>query len=149
MEISYSLNTTSSNTIYNYLIEVADSFIPNLNERVVNIKDYVEKIKSKAIIFEAKQKDHLVGMLAAYFNDHNSNIAFITTMSVAKLYQNKGIAKSLMLEAIKYGKEHKFNKIRLEVNKRNEKAIVFYKIMNYSITNISYHNEFIVMELCI
>ncbi len=128
----YKINNASAEEIFKHLTFCKDQFVPPLNE-YVDIKSYSMKIKSNALTFEAWQRDYLVGLLAAYFNDFTSKKAFITSLSVATQFQGLGIAKSLLLRCLEYSAEHDFRAIDLEVNKNNKKAIRFYMSNEFSI----------------
>ena len=125
-EVDYKIKTASREGIVEHLNRCANSFIPPLHT-YVDIQKYAEKINKNAITFEAWDKNTLVGLIAAYFNDENTKIGFITNVSMVKEYQGLGIASKLLLLTIEYGKEHNFRIIRLEVNKINQKALTLYK----------------------
>lgn len=136
MNIRYSKNTASENALNTYFISNKGLFAhPQLKER--GLQSYINKIRGKAVIFEAWHNDQLIGLLAAYFNDFESKTAFISLIGISPKYQRMGIAAKLLFDAINYGKKIDIKKIRLEVNRSNRKAITFYKDMGFVIMNDS------------
>lgn len=147
--IKYSLNVSSAEALYNYLVGVADLFVPNLLERVDNLREYAGRIKEKAVIIEAWDKDYLAGMLAVYLNDFESKVGFISIISVTKECQRKGIAKALLSNAVKMGRENNFEKIRLEASKKDKRSIAFYKANQFVISGENPRSNSFIMELSI
>jgi ribosomal-protein-alanine N-acetyltransferase len=125
-EVYYKIKTASCEVIIEHLNRCTNFFNPPLHT-YVDIQKYGEKIDNHAITFEAWDENTLVGLIAAYFNDENTKIGFITNVSMLKEYQGLGIASKLLLLTIEYGKEHNFRMLRLEVNKINQKALTLYK----------------------
>ena len=93
--IEYRLNMASAAQIAEHLLRCDADFVPPLSGRV-EIRDYAQKIASKATRFEAWSGGTLVGLVAAYCNDRDKRIAFITSVSVLREWTGKGIAARLM-----------------------------------------------------
>jgi ribosomal-protein-alanine N-acetyltransferase len=129
-EIIYKTQTATELTIYNHLFECSISFIPPLTERI-NITDYSKKIFENATTFEAWKQEELVGLIAAYINDAENKITFITSVSVSNKYIGLGIASTLLNKCIEFVKQKNHKVIKLEVNKNNNPAISFYKKFNF------------------
>lgn len=148
-EIRYTQCMASLDAIYGHLHKVAGLFIPNLLERVSDLRGYAKKIKDNAVVFEAWDDGKLAGMLAAYFNNQDTRVGYVTALSVEKDYQGAGIAKKLLLNSVQYGKEKRFIKIRLEVGAKNEVAISFYKKMGFAVADKTAQKNSFMMELSI
>lgn len=101
-------------------------FMPTLSDRV-DINDYALKILSKAMRFEAWSSGELVGLVAAYCNDQEKRIAYITSVSVLKEWTGKGIAACLISRCIKHVKTLGLVQICLEVASDNTPAIRLYE----------------------
>lgn len=141
--LSYRFKKASSDDIIEHLNKCTNDFNPPLN-KCVNIIEYGGKIYNKTLTFECWNKNKLIGLIAAYFNDFETNTGFITNVSVIKEYQGYGIASKLLSNTINYAKENKFNKILLEVYKTNNKAIKLYE--KYGFKMIKQSNDKIIME---
>jgi Acetyltransferases len=128
----YKTKTASKEEIYLHLKECKDDFIPPLDQ-TVNLSEYSEKIKTKALTFEAWINNELAGLVAAYFNDTIHHSGYVTNVSVIKQYKGKGIAKELMNRCIEYATQNNFLQITLEVADDNDKAIQLYKKLNFAI----------------
>ncbi|MCK5018991.1 MAG: GNAT family N-acetyltransferase [Candidatus Peribacteraceae bacterium] len=126
MKIIYKINTASFEEIFMHLQQCNKNFVPCLESRI-DLEVFARKIYSLAITFEAWCSSELVGFLSAYFNDPGRHAGFINHLSILEVYQRQSIAENLLNMATSYAGERDFNKILLEVDKRNFKAIRLYK----------------------
>lgn len=124
--LQYKIKTASCQIIVNHLKNCADCFNPPLYT-YVEINKYGKKIFDKAITFESWDGNKLVGLLAAYFNNNETRIGFITNVSVWGGYQGFGIASKLIKNAIDFGRKNTFTRLMLEININNTKAFKLYK----------------------
>lgn len=123
--IIYTINQSGRQQIYEHLLSTEALFIPRLSESV-DIDSYSEKIRTNAVTFEAWSNELLTGLIAAYFNDTQNNIGYITNVSVLKEFQGNKIAAMLLEKCITYARLHHFQSIYLEVNKNNTGAKKLY-----------------------
>lgn len=124
--IEYQLNNASKDEIAEYLLSCDKDFIPPLNTRV-KIVDYAKKIVDKAMRFEAWTSGQLVGLVAAYCNDKENQIAYITSVNVVSTSTGKGIASHLISRCVEYAKGVEMVQVSLEVDKGNAPAIRLYE----------------------
>lgn len=124
--VEYHLNKATVPVIIEYLLHCDDYFIPPLSQRV-KIDNYARKMANKAMRFEAWSNDRLIGFVAAYCNDKENRIAFITTVSVLKARMDEGIASNLLEKCIDYANTSGMEKISLEVACNNTAAIKLYE----------------------
>ena len=146
LTISYKTKTANANDISLHLMACDNSFIPLLSSRI-NIIDYAQKIYEKAITFEVWNKNELIGLIAAYFTQSKSGVAFITNVSVSKNYKGKGIASKLLSNCISYALNINYKEIKLEVNTENIPAITFYKKHHFSYTETKENSIFLTYQL--
>lgn len=123
--------------------ECSNDFIPPLDEKV-NLEEYSKKLFEKAITFEAWEARHLVGLVAAYFNDPEKNSGYITSVSTNNKYSGEGVAKLLLKRCIDYAGEKNFKEIKLEVSGKNDKAIQLYKKFDFAV--IETRNDSLIMK---
>lgn len=124
--VEYQSNKASAAVIAEHLQTCDTDFVPLLSGRV-EINSYAKKIASKAVRFEAWSSGTLVGLIAAYCNDQEKRIAYITSVSVLKEWTGKGIAACLMSRCIKDMKALGMRQICLEVASENTPAIRLYE----------------------
>lgn len=124
--IEFGLNKASEAQIAEHFVRCDADFVPPLSGRV-EIRDYAQKVASKATRFEAWSGGTLVGLVAAYCNDQEKRIAYITSVSVLSEWMGKGIAASLMKLCIDYSKTSGMRQISLEVASDNTPAIKLYE----------------------
>lgn len=122
-------------------------FEPPLDRRV-SIEDYANKLCQHAEFFCLKKNDNILGMMACYINDDKDEIAFISSISIIKDFQNQGLGGKLLNTGIEYIKRLNYKKIRLQVYSLNNKAITFYKKHGFiKIDNEQKGNDFFLFEL--
>ena len=124
--IEYSTNQASEAEIAEHLLRCDSDFMLPLSARV-EIKDYAQKIVSNAARFEAWSGDTLVGLAAAYCNDMESGVAFVTSVSVLREWAGKGIMSKLISQCIEHAKKFGMWRISLEVGDGNMPAIRLYE----------------------
>lgn len=123
--VHFELNKASVAQIAEHLSRCDADFVPPLSERV-NVPEYAKKIASNAIRFEAWSEGDLVGLVAAYCNDGENRIAYITSVSVLREWTGNGIASNLVLRCVEYVKAARMRQISLEVASDNASAIWLY-----------------------
>ncbi len=125
MRFRYTVGMASIKSIHSHLMQCEDIFVQSLEIRV-NIRSYAKKIFEKTITFEAWDSDNLIGLIAAYFNDPNVEMGFLTNVSIAKSYMGKGVASTLLTSCIEYAQKKGYKFVVLEVLKTNDQAINLY-----------------------
>jgi ribosomal protein S18 acetylase RimI-like enzyme/SAM-dependent methyltransferase len=132
--IEYRLNNASAAQIAAHLSRCDADFVPPLGSRV-EIKAYAKKIASKATRFEAWSSGTLVGLLAAYCNDLDNAVAYITSVSVLPEWKGKGIAEQLMGQCIDHARVLGMQQIHLEVASDNAPAVKLYKKNGFAVSS--------------
>ena len=143
MDIYYKINTANPQTVIGHLNKCNVFFIQRLAEKM-DITEYANKIVENSIRFESWKDDELVGLIAAYFNDANGYSGFISNVSTIELYEGNGLASELLNICIRYGKNHNYVDLKLEVFCENKPAIHLYEKYKFSITTIK--NDLILMN---
>lgn len=144
--IEYHSNKASTAEIAAHLACCDADFQPPLSRRV-EISSYAQKIASKAVRFEAWSDATLVGLVAAYCNDQEKHIAYITNVSVLRAWAGSGVASCLMAECVEYAKASGIRKISLEVASGNTRAIRLYG--KFGFVEGMETAPFITMDLCL
>lgn len=124
--VEYLLNKASEAEIANHLLLCDADFVPPLSGRV-EITDYAQKIASNATRFEAWTGGTLIGLVAAYCNDQEKRIAYITSVSVLKAWTGEGIATNLLKRCVEHVKALRMRQISLQVAGDNAPAIRLYE----------------------
>jgi GNAT superfamily N-acetyltransferase len=124
--VEYLSNKASGAEITQHLSRCDADFIPPLSGRV-EIIDYAQKIASKATRFEAWSGGTLIGLVAAYCNDQEKRIVYITSVSLLREWTGKGIAARLINQCIEHARGMGFRQIGLEVASSNTPAIKLYE----------------------
>lgn len=142
--IEFGSNKASEAQIAGHLSHCDADFVPRLSDRV-EIAEYAKKIAGKAMRFEAWSGNELVGLVAAYCNDREKRIAYITSVSVLREWTGKGIAASLMQQCIEHAKTSGMRQISLEVAGNNAPAIKLYEKSGFVAGKTN--GPFVTMEL--
>jgi ribosomal protein S18 acetylase RimI-like enzyme len=124
--VEFLLNKASAVQIIDHLLCCDADFVPPLSGRV-EIRDYAKKIASNATRFEAWSGDIPVGLVAAYCNDQENRIAYITSVSVLKEWTRKGIAAGLVGQCVEHAMVSGMRQISLTVAAANTPAIKLYE----------------------
>ncbi|MCX7638158.1 MAG: GNAT family N-acetyltransferase [Cyclobacteriaceae bacterium] len=119
-------NSASADEIERHLHACDRLFVPRLSSRV-DIPSYASKIFKHAYRCEAWHHHHLIGMVAAYLNDFENKTGFITSVSIERAYQGRGLARRLLQQCIDAAKDHSILQLKLEVNSSNLPAIKLYR----------------------
>lgn len=125
-DLKFRVKTASCRAITAHLFQSAECFVPPLYS-YVNIEEYGKKIFDNAVTFEVWNVGKLVGLIAAYYNDRETKIGYITSVSILELYNGLGIASKLLNQAIDYGRINGFSKVGIEVEPDNIKALRLYE----------------------
>jgi ribosomal protein S18 acetylase RimI-like enzyme len=124
--VEYCFNKASESKIAEHLERCDADFMPPLSSRV-EIKDYAQKIAKKAIRLEAWSDGTLVGLVAAYYNDLENRVVYISNVSVLREWSKKGIATRLLKKCIKYARAMEMQQVCLEVSTDNKPAVKLYE----------------------
>jgi ribosomal protein S18 acetylase RimI-like enzyme len=116
--VEYRINKASGTEIEEHLSLCDADFMPPLSGRV-DISSYSTKIIDNAIRFEAWADNKLIGLLATYCNDKVKQAAYITSVSVLRKWNNKGIATQLMQLCINHARNAGMQSIGLEVERQS------------------------------
>jgi len=142
--VEYQSNHASAMEIAEHLSRCDADFVPPLSSRV-EIKDYAEKIARSATRFEAWSCGKMIGLVAAYCNDQENHIAYITSVSLLKEWIGKGIATHLLHQCIEHAKASGMRQIALEVASNNTSALKLYEKSGFAAGKVD--ASFVTMSL--
>jgi ribosomal protein S18 acetylase RimI-like enzyme len=118
-------NRTNAASIESHLRECDERFSPQLSIRL-NISKYSQKLASLADRFEAWRGHRLVGFVAAYLNNTGTCLGFVSSISICKDFEGKGVASKLMRKCALVAEEKGCKILELEVSKTDQRARAFY-----------------------
>lgn len=95
-----------------------------------NYNEFVAKVHKYGICVIAKNET-VEGLIAFYANNHETKVAFITSVLVSKNSRGKGIGTRLVKACENICREKGFKKISLEVHRENHIAISLYSKFGY------------------
>ena len=95
-----------------------------LNES--GIRELAEKYSKHGKVILFGEDNENCGFAAFYCNNANDKVAYLSLIATAEDMQRKGIGKRLIDEVQRISAEAGMEKLRLEVNNANSKAISFY-----------------------
>ncbi len=125
-EFKYAHKLASKDTILTHLKECDNLFIPPLSE-TIDLDQYSGKISTHAETFEVWTKERLISLVAAYLNDFERKVGFITNVSTSPEYTGNGLAQNLLKNCIDHAKKLGFISLMLQVHCENAVAINLYK----------------------
>lgn len=128
----------SDKEILFYLENLNTSFIPMLSDKV-NLEKYSKKIASKAFVRVIKHKDEFAGLYALYI-DEITKEGYLTCIGVLEKFKGLGISSFLIDDVMVSATKGGMNKIKLEVDSINHRAIKFYQKKGFHrLENIDNH----------
>ncbi len=107
------------------LTRLSSRFTPDL-ESHVKLDVYARKLAQSAEVIFAHVDDHDVGVVAFYANDRKTHSGYLSSIVVAAEHEARGIASSLLKEALEVSTNRGMNRLRLAVSVRNSRALEFY-----------------------
>lgn len=107
--------------------------VPSLSERDVNLAQYAEKLCIHGRVWCHYDMGKPVSIIAGYFNDMTFQTAYLSMLAVAKEYQGKKLASSLLSEFEDYAIQNGMAYVKLEVRKHNTAAQNLYRKSGYEI----------------
>ena len=113
--------------IYNIMMFCKDSFFSDFVKNQKIIFEMSNKFAANAEFYTAFDGDLPLGFIAFYCNDLESRTAFISMIIVCNNSQGLGVGSKLLNNSITACKKQNFEAIKLEVDKKNKKAIDFYE----------------------
>lgn len=145
-DIEFRDGTATREVIQGHLEACDQEFFPRLSLKV-DVEDYSSKISANAQTFEAWCGDTLVGLVAAYMNDRDKRMGFITNVTVVKEFMGRGIAAELLERCVARSGQAGINAIWLEVSVKSPAAIRLYEKLGFS--EVSRKEEILSMKLVI
>jgi ribosomal protein S18 acetylase RimI-like enzyme len=92
----------------------------------IEVDNYVKKLAEHANIIHYYKNSSLIGFIAYYANDSSKKNAFLTMLMVDKSFRGLGLGKLLLNSSISDLSYQGFLNYKLEVLKKNTKAIKMY-----------------------
>jgi len=113
-------------------LQAEDSFPDLKNEE--RLKMLAEKWSKNAECSTCRDDDgNLIGMIAFYANEQESDFAYIPHVYVSPVYRRKRMFSNMLEIVAKHIKEKGFHEIRLEVDKQNKRAQQSYQCNGFDI----------------
>ncbi len=106
--------------------DLQSQIIPPLDEMGVDIKEYANKLYKNADLLVAYKKEEIVGVAAVYANDGGSRCAYLSFIAIYRKYQGRGYGTALLNCAENTAKKNNMCVLKLEVFKKNRRALEFY-----------------------
>jgi ribosomal protein S18 acetylase RimI-like enzyme len=117
--------------IYNIISDFNKDFEPSLENRVGNLKIYSQKIFKYGFTYGYYIDEKCIGFVSFYSNDCKNKVAYLAEIAVKKNYFGKNISNILIEKCIEISKLTGMNLLKLQVNKKNGRAISFYKKIGF------------------
>lgn len=120
-----------SEKLYDVLFAIENQWHPSMADNADFLRSYAEKVYEHALVFGILENNSIVGLAAFYANDIVSKQSYLTYIGLFEQYTSKGIGTILLLLCEKTAKARQMTKMKLEVEKNNERAIRFYNNNGY------------------
>lgn len=124
---------SDNNAVEEAVEDLEIMLVPSLTERKVNLAQYAEKLCIHGRVWCHYDMGKPVSIIAGYLNDMTSQTAYLSMLAVAKEYQGKKLASSLLSEFEDYAIQNGMAYVKLEVRKHNTAAQSLYRKFGYEI----------------
>lgn len=114
------------------VLELFSDSLQSLQSGVNYRRRMAEKFAEYGIFFFISE-EKIEGFAAFYANDKKERIAYLSMIAVLPEFRDRHIGKRVLEECIRTSIEAGMSEMRLEVNKKNQTAIVFYEKNGFSI----------------
>lgn len=112
-----------------------------------DLKEYVNKIYSKAKIISYHDKGQLIGFIAYYDNAEDKNTAYLTMLAVNPIYQGKGFGKRFLENAIALLVDESFKSFKLEVLQKEKNIIKLYEEYGFCFLENNFDTLYMIKKL--
>jgi hypothetical protein len=137
--INCSIGTVGVKQIHSFLLENDEAFNPPFSANV-DLESYASKLYENAVLYEAWEDEHLIGILAAYRNASGRRL-YVPYICVNK----KGVGKCLFDFFLMDNKEYQC--VELEVRSSNSTAIRFYTRLGFVSIGENHHKQLLRLDL--
>lgn len=120
----------SKESLIDFLTRIDYDFSPSLSSKVL-LSDYALKILEKAELIIETSTGVIVGLVVVYCNDLEGLTGYIPLVGVVRDSRGEGIAKRMMLRAIKLSKIKGMRRILIHSN--NAIAVRLYQNLGFHI----------------
>ena len=113
---------------------VGDELPDRLSERV-DVTEYTIKLVNKGSLYMVLGDEGVpVGVMGFYANDQETKTAYLSIFGLLPKVRGMGIGSKLMKILISECEKAGMNKVCLEVNRENSRAIACYEKVGFSVT---------------
>lgn len=123
----------NSDSVYDAVSRLEGKLTPSLSCRNINLRQYSNKLFDNGRVWIHYDIEKPISIIAGYFNDNNTKIAYLSMLAVEDEYRGKHLASELMSEFEDYANKTGMQSVKLEVRKNNDVALTFYKKHKYKI----------------
>lgn len=120
-------NATSHEEIESVMINCSSDFFDQSINNPETIQTLALKFAEYGTFISARKEDKIAGFVAFYANDEIKCRGFLSMIIISHQFQGYGIGSGLLRRCIEQCKKSGMTTLRLEVNEKNERAILFYK----------------------
>lgn len=120
-------NVTSHKEIESVMNDCSSDFFDQSINNPEIIKALALKFAEYGTFISARKEDKIAGFVAFYANDKIKCCGFLSMIIISHQFQGCGIGSGLLRRCIEQCKKSGMTTLRLEVNEKNERAILFYE----------------------
>ena len=126
---------SDNNAAEEAVVQLEKMLVPSLTDRGINLPQYAAKLNTCGKVWCHYDMGKPVSIVAGYFNDTTSQTAYLSMLAVAREYQGKKLASSLLAEFEDYAVQNGLGYVKLEVRKYNTAAQNLYRKFGYEVVD--------------
>lgn len=132
----------SKEKLLKLLIRYDDSAVRTVSSRVGDLKQYAEKLFLYGENFTAVDGEKEAGFVSFYGNDVSNDMIYLTIIAIEPKFRGRGCGTAVLEYLESFGKRNGRNRIKLEVDKKNDQAVCFYKKNGFKIARDASEESF-------
>ena len=122
---------TNAELVLSLLHQFDCSFI-HMHDKVPDYNAYAQKLAKHALVYRACEQQETCGLVVMYANNTEESLAFIALFGFLPEWQGKHLGKEMMDFCSVEARARGMQRIRLEVDLDNHRAIAFYTRNGFS-----------------
>ncbi len=126
---------SDNNVAEEAVVQLEKMLVPSLTDLGINLSQYAAKLNTFGKVWCHYDMGKPVSIIAGYFNDTTFQTAYLSMLAVAKEYQDKKLASSLLAEFEDYAVQNGLGYVKLEVRKHNTAAQNLYRKFGYEVVD--------------
>lgn len=123
-----------------------DDCYERIEKRIDDMENFIEKLEAYGIIIRVSDNNVTKGVTCFYANDLKEKCGFISLIWIKKEFRCEGIGGDLLKICLDEMRHLGMEFVKLEVDKKNTKAIAFYQKNDFTVISNASENSYYMLR---